>query len=207
MAFYVKANFIDAFKIGDNINYNLEILKVLYEGYSNLSNGEKLIKPIVILNTAISEAILFDFVVNRLKRPFRTEILFTNISDILKDTDLKKFEHYITQAEKYDLFELKDTNFYNALRSLGKKRNRIHIQNDKWEEPHDEYIIFDEKLKILSEKVLEKILNTMMTKYPRRKEYHGFVNDFELPWDRHFPDSSSLRIEEAKDISARDASL
>lgn len=196
MSFYVKANFIDSFKIGDNINYNLKILKVLYEGYYNLSNGRKLIKPIVILNTAISEAILFDFVVNRLKRPFRTEILFVDISNILKDTNLKKFEHYIIQAEKYDLFDLKDTNFYDALRSLGRKRNRIHIQNDKHEEPYDEYIIFDEKLKILSEKVLEKILDTMSRKYPRRKEYHGFIDDFELPWDKHFSDSSELKIKE-----------
>ena len=56
MSFSVKANFIDVFKIGDNINYNLEVLKILYDGYSKLPEGNKLIKPIVIINTAIAEA-------------------------------------------------------------------------------------------------------------------------------------------------------
>jgi hypothetical protein len=186
MSFEVSVNFIDQFKIGDNINFNLEILAVLYDGYANLQDGKKLIKPIVLLNTAIIEAVLFDFVVNRLKRPYRSEILFENISSILKDVNLKKFEHYITQIEKYDLFELKDTNFYNAIRSLSKKRNRIHIQNDKRDEPLDESNIFNDKLKILSEKVLEKILFAMSNKYPRRNEYHKYVKDFILPWDQHF---------------------
>ncbi|MBU6370821.1 hypothetical protein KGQ74_01955, partial [Patescibacteria group bacterium] len=129
MTFSVQANFLDVFKIGDNINYNLEILKILYKAYEELPNGENLIKPIVVLNTAITEAILYDFVVNRLKRPYRSEILSMDIFRGLQNTELKKFEHYITQAEKHDLFDLKDTDFYDAIRSLSKKRNRIHIQN------------------------------------------------------------------------------
>lgn len=186
MSFSVTANFIDQFKIGDNINYNLDILSALYDGYLNLPEGRILIKPIVLLNVSIAEAILFDFVVNRLKRPYRTEVISIDIYNNLKDTNLKKFEHYITQAEKYDLFDLKDTPFYGALRSLIKKRNRIHIQNDKYELPYEEDKVFDEKSKILSEKVLEKILVTMSVKYPRRDEYHKYVKDFELPWDKHF---------------------
>ncbi len=203
MAFKVKANFIVVFKIGDNINFNLRILKTLYDGYKNLPDGSNLIKSIVILNTAITEAILYDFVVNRLKRPYSVDILFVDILNYLKDKDLKKFEHYITQAEKFDLFDMKDTNFYNAIRSLNKKRNRIHIQNEKWEDPHEESMVFDEKAKILSEKVLEKVLNTMTQKYPRNKDYHNYVSDFELPWDRHFaaviPDDQ-LTLEEARDL-------
>jgi len=186
MSFSVKANFIDVFKIGDNINYNLGILKTLYDTYNTLPDGKKLIKPIILINTAIVEAILYDLVVNKLKKPYSSEIIFFDIFRILKDKDLKKFEHYITQAEKFDLFNLKDTNFYNAIRSLNKKRNRIHIQNDKWEKPYNEYEVFNEKAKILSEKVLEKVLNTMTTKYKRREEYHKYIKDFELPWDRHF---------------------
>jgi hypothetical protein len=186
MPFSIKANFIDVFKIGDNINFNLEILKVLYSGYETLIDGKKLTKPIIIINTSIAEAVLHDFIVNRIKKANKTEKLFSEILDVLKSKKLDKFEHYIVQAEKYDFFDLKDTNFYNAMHSLRKKRNRIHIQNYKWEKPYDENQIFDEKSKILSEKVLEKILNTMVTKYPRREEYHDFVKDFELPWNRHF---------------------
>ena len=204
MSFYVQANFIDVFKIGDNINYNLQILKVLYNGYEILNDGEKLIKPIIVINTSIAEALLHDFLVNRIKKANKTEIFFSEILDVFKNKKLDKFEHYITQSEKYDFFDLKDTNFYNAMHSLRKKRNRIHIQNYKWEKPYDEIEIFDKKSKILSEKVLEKILNTMVSKYPRRKEYHGFVKDFELPWGRHFPiqdtDESELSVEEAQEL-------
>lgn len=188
MPFTVKANFVDVFKIGDNVNFNLGILKVLYEGYENLSDGRKLIKPIVILNTSIAEAILYDFIENRIRRANRTEALFVDILDVLQGKKLDKFEHYITQAEKYDFFDLKDTNFYGAMHNLRIKRNRVHIQNSSGHKPRNEMEIFDGRLKVLSEKVLEKILNTMTSKYPRREEYHGFVEDFELPWDRHFAD-------------------
>ncbi len=187
MAFLIKANFIDVFKIGDNINYNLRILKSLYGVYT--TNGlEKnlLIKPIVIINTSIAEAILYDFIENRIRKANRTEPLFTEFLAILSQKKLDKFEHYIAQARKYDFFDQKDTNFYEAMDSLRKKRNRIHVQNSKNDEPRDEYELFDERSKILSEKVLEKILNTMASKYPRREEYYGYVGDFELPWNKHF---------------------
>lgn len=186
MPFSVKANFIDVFKIGDNINFNLEVLKVLYESYDKLPDGKKLIKPIVIINTSIAEAIFYDFIENRIRKANRTEILFAEILDVLRGKKLDKFEHYIAQAEKYDFFDSKDSKFYEAMHSLRRKRNRIHIQNTAWEKPRDEGEVFDEKLKTLSEKVLEKILSTMILKYPRREEYHGYVRDFELPWSRHF---------------------
>lgn len=186
MSFIVKPNFIDVFKIGDNINFNLETLKVLYDGYDHLPNGNKLIKPIVIINTSITEAILYDFIENRIRRANKTETLFVEILDSILNKKLDKFEAYIEQAKKHNLLGIEDLGFYEAMHSLRKKRNRVHIQNAKLEAPSDESEIFNEKSKILSEKVLEKILNTMTSKYPRREEYHGFVSDFELPWDRHF---------------------
>jgi len=186
MPFSVPANFIDIFKIGDNINYNLSVLKVLYAAYHNFPDGKKLIKPIIIINTSISEALLYDFIENRIRKANRTETLFSDILAVIQAKKLDKFEHYIEQARKYDFFDLKNTNFYEALHFLRKKRNRIHIQNDKREEPEDEEDVFDEKVLIVSEKILEKILDTMSLKYPRREEYHKYVRDFELPWDRHF---------------------
>jgi hypothetical protein len=185
--FTVSANFIDIFKIGDNINYNLEILKLLYEKYEELGEEKNyLIKPIVILNTSITEAILYDFIENRIRRANKTEVMFPDILAILRLKRLDKFEHYIIQAEKYDFFNLKDTKFYEAMHSLRKKRNRVHIQNSKGMKPSDEDEVFTEKAKHLSEVVLEKVLETMSVKYPRRAEYHGYVQDFELPWNRHF---------------------
>jgi len=185
MPFSITPSFIDIFKIGDNINFNLEVLKVLYEGYRKLPDGQKLTKPIVIINISIVEAILYDFIENRIKRANRTEILFSEILAAFQNKRFDKFEHYITQAQKYNLFDLKDTNLYEAMHILRKKRNRVHIQNSKWEDPRDERDIFDERSKILSERVLEKILDVMVSKYPRRAEYHGYVKDFELPWEKH----------------------
>lgn len=188
MSFSKPANFIDVFKIGDNINYNLSILKILYERYDDLPNNKLLIKPIVIINTSITEAILYDFIENRIKKAHKTERLFEEILDTILSKRLDKFEHYITQAEKYDFFDMRETNFYGAMHSLRMKRNRIHIQNNKHEEPSDESNVFTEKIKILSEKVLEKTINAMILKYPRRAEYRGYVSDFQLPWDKHFND-------------------
>lgn len=198
MSFSVEATFIDNFKIGDNINYNLEILNVLYDGYDKLVNGERLIKPIVLINTSIAEALLYDFIENRIRKANSTETIFEEILDVLRIKKLDKFEHYITQAEKYDFFNMKDTGFYPAMHSLKEKRNRIHIQNKPWKKPADEFNVFDEKAKILSEKVVEKILNTL-TSYPRREEYHGYVKDFKLPWNRHF-DATPLTLEEAEEL-------
>lgn len=185
MSFIIKASFIAEFKIGDNINFNLRILKILYEQYVKNENS-LLIKPIIILNTSIIEAVLYDFIENRIKRANRSEIIFPDISALFKSKRFDKFEHYIEQARKYNFFDVKNENFYSAMHSLRKKRNRIHIQNNKRGEPCNEEEVFNEKSKILSEKILEKVFNIMVNKYSRREEYHGYVEDFKIPWDRHF---------------------
>src|ERR1700722_54030 len=130
MAYTVKANFIDVFKIGDNINFNLSILKVLYQHYEKCGKEKSLlIKPIVVLNTSIAEAILYDFIQNRIKNPNKTEVILPTLTEIFKGKKFDKFEHYIEQAKKYDFFEMRDSNFYETLHELRIKRNRIHIQN------------------------------------------------------------------------------
>src|SRR3989344_1045895 len=139
MSFIIKASFIDVFKIGDNINFNLKILRTLYEQYDRLEDKKDLlIKPIIIINTSVAEAILYDFIENRIRRANKTEVLFSEILDAIRGKKLDKFEHYITQAQKYDFFDAKDTKFYEAMHGLRKKRNRIHIQNSKNEKPRNE---------------------------------------------------------------------
>lgn len=184
--FKITANFIDVFKIGDNINYNLDILRVLYEGFNSLNDGYLLIKPIVITNVSITEALLYDFIENRIRKANKSETLFKEAMAELQTKKLDKFEHYIVQAEKYDFFNLGDTKFYKAMHHLRETRNRVHIHNSNFDKPYDESDIFNKKLMILSERVLEKTLITLSSKYLRRAEYHGFVKDFELPWERQF---------------------
>ena len=58
-----SSGFIGNFKTGDNINYNLDILKLLYDCKKKLEAQEatKLNKPIIIFFATIVEAVLEDF--------------------------------------------------------------------------------------------------------------------------------------------------
>ena len=49
--FTVSSGFIAIFKTGDNINYNLRILRLLYNRYANASNEDRrlLCKPITVI--------------------------------------------------------------------------------------------------------------------------------------------------------------
>ncbi|MEN9613720.1 MAG: hypothetical protein RLZZ347_27 [Candidatus Parcubacteria bacterium] len=89
-------------------------------------------------------------------------------------------------AKKHDFFDMNDTKFYDTLDSFRKLRNRIHIQNTKNDFESDEYVAFNEKRKVVAEKLLEKTLVVMSEKYSRN--FNGYVQDFELPWDKHFHD-------------------
>jgi len=189
--FSTKPTFIWSFKTGDNIVYNLNILAVLYEQYRALSTNQSkqhlLIKPILVINVGIAEALLYDFL-HRVKGGVREGVLSLSreVISAIRGKQFDKFEHYIAQAKKHDLFEARSTNFYGTMDLLRIKRNRVHIQNSNGYSPINEKDAFLEKDKVMSEKVLEKILSTLNNKYPR-----GFcsVSEFNLPWDRHFIDS------------------
>ncbi len=188
--FTIPANFICRFKTGDNIVYNLRVQGVLYEQYRALANNTEnqclLIKPIILINVSISEALLHDFLL-RIKANVYEGVLNLNqeIIRAIRGKRFDQFEHYIAQAKKHDLFDSSNTNFYDVMDSLRKKRNRIHIQNTKGYEPVDEVEVFTDMNKISSEKVLEKILDTLSQRYARDERLQS-VDDFILPWNRHF---------------------
>jgi hypothetical protein len=69
--------------------------------------------------------------------------------------------------------------------NLRKLRNRIHIQNTRYDFEPDEAQAFNEERKVLAEKVLEKTLKTMTEKYPRDERY-SYVDGFLLPWTEHY---------------------
>lgn len=60
----VKNTFIAKFKIGDNIHYNLDVLKALYSSIDLVSDEQKghLEKPITVILVSICEAIIYDFI-------------------------------------------------------------------------------------------------------------------------------------------------
>lgn len=180
------SSFIGNFKIGDNINYNLSILKRLYEYYESSSRDKKhyLHKPIIIIITSIIEAILYDFY-HRAK--FHTREGVANIrieilTYIRSEKGLSKFGRYIATAKKHDLFAGMGSNFYDDLIELSKIRNRIHIQNDKNEFEPDDKSAFNSTRKRLAEQSLERVMRIMAERHPRGDKIRGHVADFHLPW-------------------------
>ncbi len=187
--FTVSSSFIYNFKIGDNLHYNLEVLKWLYESIaSRRGQPFNLNKPITIILVSIIEAILFDFrkrvsgphaeIVANLSEGFRVAI-----GAIRKD----ELGLYIDCAKEHNLFG-SNSSFYDELELLRNVRNRIHIQN-KWHNlvgEDDEFRVFTAARKLLAEKALEKTMKTMALKYPRQVRVSDYVADFQLPWEQHY---------------------
>ncbi|RRY16203.1 hypothetical protein EGJ57_22265 [Brucella anthropi] len=179
-----ESKFIGDFKLGDNIVFNLSVLKCLYKCRADGNAAEKryLQKPITLLNISIIEALLYDFHL-RINVFTREGVgLPQKVLDAIRSKKIDEFEKYIASARKNDFFDLKDTVFYEKLDELRKLRNRIHIQNTKNHFERDDLHAFSEARLILSEQALEQVIKTLAEKHPRN---HKFVQSFELPWESH----------------------
>ena len=188
MAFQIRSTFIGDYKLGDNINYNLNVLALLYQAYSDAEEEDKrlLRKPIIVFLVSVIEAVLYDF--HKRIRLFTLEgvqNVAVEVTDYIRGKQLDELEKLIASAKKHDLFEAADTAFYDQMDNLRKLRNRIHIQNTKKHFPADDGDAFNQQRMILAEKVLEKTLRVMLSKYDRGPQF-GYVSDFNLPWQPHF---------------------
>lgn len=184
----INSSFIGNFKLGDNICFNLAILRTLYN-YRAAGNAQQrlhLQKLIIVLNTSIIEAVLCDFH-DRVKTFTREGVanLAADVIAYIQGKQIDELEKYIASARKHDFFDQNDTAFYDRLDELRKIRNRVHIQNKKNHFEPDDNVAFSAARLTLSEQALELVMRTMARKYPRPQ--HNFVQDFELPWNAHFP--------------------
>ena len=186
--FTVSSGFIGIFKTGDNINYNLNCLRELYEAQraSPAQKKHLFCKPITLILVSIIEALLHDLffrIVN-----YTNEGIKNIAAETLKKIRNKKIdqlEAYVSSAKKYNLLDAIGTGLYQHLDSLRKLRNRIHIQNTKNYHPRDENRAFTMAQQRIAEEVLERMLKLSSEKYQRPDHAQGFVDDFELPWDEH----------------------
>lgn len=184
----IESNFIGNFKLGDNINHNLEVLHLLYRHYQDAEIEEQrlLCKPIILLIASIVEAVLYDLH-NRIQT-FTVEGV-QNVAaaamDAIRLSKIDDFSKYIASAKKRNFFDETNGELYDQLEDLRKLRNRIHIQNEKNHFEPDEIAAFTPERKSVAEMALEKTLRKMATRFPRR---HDYVGNFALPWDAHFPD-------------------
>jgi len=175
------SKFIWTFKVGDNILYNFEVLKELYNAKNN-SNNIVLNKPITITIVSIIEAILIDFVrrigeaTNHKPANIPSEKLMKLKSEIRKDSFKnsnfykRKLYHYketIKLFQNYELFGSKEDSFYSLLDEFGVMRNRVHIENYYQNLERDEAMVFTNSRLENLEKILYQLWNKMVSDYTR----------------------------------------
>lgn len=189
MDFVVRGSFFCRFKTGDNIIYNLSILKKLYEcSFGTEPENILTVKPKVILIASIIEAILQDFHLRiRANTHEGVSGLVDGVLIYVRNKKIDEFEKYIKSAKKHNFFKLSDTSFYDDLDNLRKIRNRVHIQNLHGNLPENESDLFDLTVLEKAEKCLEKVVKTMSTEYARPGSLANQVGDLKFPWDEHFP--------------------
>ncbi len=181
-----KSRFIGDFKLGDNIVFNLDILKCLYKYRTDGNPAQKnyLQKPITLQNISIIEALIYDHHYKIKSLTKEGVNLPQETVDYVRSKQIGKFETLIASAEKQDFFDLKGTVFYEKLTELRMLRNRLHIQNTKKNLEPDDRHAFSEERMVLSEQVLEQVIKTFSTNHERPYDY---VRNFDLPWATHFP--------------------
>lgn len=191
--FTIETNFIGDFNIGDNINYNLDLLSELY-AFQNQLSGEKralIIKPITITITSIIEAVLYDFI-NR-SREFvieGVEGITEEEQERVKNMNGDKLNTYISFLQGKNglsIFDHYEGDFYGTLTSLKDWRNRIHIQNDSNKKPFKEIEIYTPRMQGKAEQVLEFILLTLSENHSRPDDLGRYIRDFALPWEAKYP--------------------
>ncbi len=194
MPFQLSSNIIGHFKIGDNIVYNLSILADLYGADNPL-----FVKPLIVICASISEAVLYDLLVNRIRR-----YTFENIDRIADDVterirnttrDPDSFKKYIDICRAHNLLRTGGSDIYDSLHGLRKLRNRIHIQNTQDEGVNDEEREFVVGKLVVAEQVTERLLRTLIYDFTRAEGYRDFVNRgvFDFPWNPHYEDDPAFQ--------------
>lgn len=186
--FNVDSGFIGDFKTGDNINYNLAVLKSLYECQKSAyaANPEILSKPITITITSIIEALLHDLIfrIQQYTKEGVRDVAVKVLTDV-RSKKLDKLQTYIAAIKKHDLLAASGTDLYDKIDELRVVRNRIHIQNVKQQLDRDEENVFTLNRQVEVEKILEQIIKHVSDKHTRPPHVKGYVNTFEIPWDEH----------------------
>lgn len=184
----IESTFVGDFKLGDNVVFNLSIMKTL-RAYREAANGAPrryLQKPLIVLNVSIIEALLYDFHVRA--KWFTSEGvagLPDKVLNYIRNKQIDKLESLIASSRKHDLFDQAGSSFYDDLDELRRIRNRVHLQNEKRDLEDDDLHAFSEARLTLSERALEYVMKTLQDKHPRAT--NKFTKKFELPWDPYFP--------------------
>ena len=186
----INADFIGDFKLGDNINHNLNILAYLYQRQADPTDVDAWVlrKPIIITLGSICEAILHDLHMRmKLYTSEGVRGIKSKVLEYVRGKKLDKFEVYISSARKHKLLGEPNEDIYNKLDMLRKLRNRVHIQNEKNHfEPNDSQA-FSANRQTSAEEALEMLIKVISENHPRPVHAAGHVADFNLPWNEYYP--------------------
>ena len=180
----LNSNFIFEFKAGDNICYNFEILKQLYEAKSKLPKNKKALfnKPIIIIIVSIIEAIFKDFYERIRSTNELIDILSSDTLKYFESKDLRTFESLIIAFKKHNILDVEPF-FYDYLDFLRKVRNRVHIKLNKGDLAPDDRNVFNERILEKSEIICETVITKMDMSYCRNILLHHYVDSFYIPWE------------------------
>ncbi len=178
-------SFIWAYKVGDNIIYNLGVIFNLVEDNSAQKNYNK---PISILCVSVVEAVLADFmerllrgtnqfpkkladkkvlIKERLRRETKLhQAIF--LDEVYQYTRLKNFgfEDLIAISEEFQIMG-KDDEIYRKLKLMGRYRNRVHILNYFGNFERNESTAFNSRRTQEVVDYMQSILSYMASNYPR----------------------------------------
>ena len=183
----ISSNFIGSFKLGDNVVYNLEYIRLLKDAHNSDKGANRaLIKPLIIAIASVAEAVLYDFY--RRMKGFTSEGV-ESVPDVvlaeIREKHIDEFSKYIDHAKKRKILRGDDT-LYEDLHELRKLRNRVHIQNSKRHFEPDESIAFTPARLLKAEITLEQLLRILEADHCRKnKNAADCVAPFELPWKPH----------------------
>ncbi len=182
------SKFIWSFKVGDNLNYNFEVLFFLY-GKKDIeqTNQELYIKPLIVIIVSIIEGIFYDLMCrldgatnhfpkhidpntrNEIKKRIHEEKVPYKTTEGVTYRRIRNytFNHLIKFFEEYELLGSKGASIYLELQEAAYLRNRIHIFNYYNNFSKDENRVFSEFRLRNVEKILDSILTIMSSIYQR----------------------------------------
>lgn len=173
------------FKKMDNVNYNFDVLEVLYSAKKANNNDQRFNKPIILLIMGIIECTLYDFIerIHQYSNDSFPNITQTLVSYFRNKSETDELRVLIPRIRSQNLLRVSQTDtLYSDLEHLRKVRNRVHVQNKYVMKPLDEIDVFTDAEVTRAQQCLEKVYDTLCNVYPRWKNQPIPMTDFPRPW-------------------------
>ena len=173
------------FKRMDNVNYNFEIVQILYIAKTQNGNDRRFNKPIILQLMAIIECMLYDFFDRT--RTFTNDpfpnITAQTIIDLRTMRETDQLKDLLPPLVAQNVLAVPTgSTLYADLEHLRIVRNRMHIQNRYNALFPDEVNVFTNAELALAEQCFEKVCDALCNVYPRWNKQPLSMADFPRSW-------------------------